>query len=36
MGWWIIIDATCQYPLSSDFNKIYHIIGAIGSLALIL
>ncbi|CAF1575566.1 unnamed protein product [Rotaria magnacalcarata] len=36
IGWWIIIDGTCQYPSHADFNKIYFIIGSIGTLALIL
>ncbi|CAF0877021.1 unnamed protein product [Adineta steineri] len=36
IGWWIIIDSTCQYPAQADFNKVYYIIGSVGTLALIL
>ncbi|CAM2718672.1 unnamed protein product [Rotaria socialis] len=36
IGWWIIIDMSCQYPQQSDFNRIYHIIGIVATLALIL
>ncbi|CAF0773361.1 unnamed protein product [Adineta steineri] len=35
-AWWIIIDLTYQYPLKSDFNKIYYIIGIVATFALIL
>lgn len=36
VGWWIIIDSTCQYPTQADFNKLYYIIGSVGTVALIL
>ncbi|CAF3768063.1 unnamed protein product [Rotaria sordida] len=36
IGWWIIIDSTCKYPLQVDFNKVFYIIGSVGTFALIL
>ncbi|CAF0858753.1 unnamed protein product [Adineta ricciae] len=36
IGWWIIIDSTCQHPTQAEFNKVYYIIGAVGTIALIL
>ncbi|CAF3328105.1 unnamed protein product [Rotaria sp. Silwood1] len=36
IGWWIIIDSTCQYPLQADFNKVFYIIGSVATFALIL
>ncbi|CAF3894117.1 unnamed protein product [Rotaria sp. Silwood2] len=36
IGWWIIIDSTCQYTSQADFNKVFYIIGSVGTFALIL
>ncbi|UJR22980.1 hypothetical protein I4U23_026007 [Adineta vaga] len=36
IGWWLVIDMSCQRLSSTDFNKLYYLIGIAATFALIL
>ncbi|CAF1379747.1 unnamed protein product [Adineta ricciae] len=36
IGWWLVIDMSCQYSSSTHVNKLHYLIGIVATFALIL
>jgi len=36
VGWWIMIDAACMYPLNSELGHVYHLCGVFATVAMFM